>query len=104
MWALVRSQIQGPEAWLEQWSTCFASVNSTHTEKDNKFSQVWWHMSVNPAPEKLRQGDGEFGASLGYIARPCFKQSKIKQKILRAPFTPVESEYDFSQCGLVANI
>lgn len=27
----------------------------------------------------LRQGDCKFTASLDYIARPCLKQSKIKQ-------------------------
>jgi hypothetical protein len=30
--------------------------------------------------ERLRQKDLKFEASLGYIAKPCLKQSKTKQK------------------------
>jgi hypothetical protein len=35
-------------------------------------------MPIIPAMGKLRQEDHEFEASLGYIGRPCFKQTNKK--------------------------
>jgi hypothetical protein len=34
------------------------------------------HTPVIPAPARLRQEDGDFQASLGYIARSCLKKPK----------------------------
>jgi hypothetical protein len=35
-----------------------------------------------PALRRLRQEDGEFKASLGYIAKPCLKKKKKKVKMV----------------------
>jgi hypothetical protein len=43
-----------------------------------KNSQVWWYTPILPAPVRLKQEDYKFKASLGYKARPCFK-NKTKQ-------------------------
>jgi hypothetical protein len=43
-------------------------------------SWVWWHRSIIPALGRLRQEDGKFKTSLGYIVRPCLKN---KNQILR---------------------
>jgi hypothetical protein len=37
---------------------------------------VWWLISVITAFGRLRQEDGDFGASLGYIVKYCTKTSK----------------------------
>jgi hypothetical protein len=38
-------------------------------------------MPVSLALRRLRQEDHEFQASLGYIARPCLKQTKQNKQI-----------------------
>jgi hypothetical protein len=51
----------------------------THTLQNIKLSirsQVWWHMPVIPALERLRQKDHEFKARLDYTVRPCLKKPK----------------------------
>jgi hypothetical protein len=37
---------------------------------------VWWSGLVIPALWRLRQKDGDFKASLGYLARSCLKKSR----------------------------
>jgi hypothetical protein len=52
--------------------------------------QTWWHMPTIPAVGRLRQEDGESRASLGYITRPCFKQTPPSKKN-HTVWNPVES-------------
>jgi hypothetical protein len=48
-------------------------------------SRAWWYMPVIPALGRQRQEDPEFKASLGYIARPYLKTSKITNKQKKPP-------------------
>jgi hypothetical protein len=41
--------------------------------------QVWWCTFITPALRRLRQEDGEFKTSLGYIARSCLHKKLIKK-------------------------
>jgi hypothetical protein len=51
---------------------------------------AWWYRTVIPTLGGLRQEGGELEASLGYIARPCFKTalSKPKTQSIAGPFCP----------------
>lgn len=41
---------------------------------------MWGYSFLAPAVRSLRQGDQEFLASLGYVARPCLKSTKHDQR------------------------
>jgi hypothetical protein len=43
-------------------------------------SVVWWGTPVIPALRRMRQEDGEFQASLGYVVRHCFKKLKRERE------------------------
>jgi hypothetical protein len=40
------------------------------------FCLAWWYISVILALGRMRQENGEFKDSLGYITRPCLKKQK----------------------------
>jgi hypothetical protein len=40
------------------------------------WSLAWWYTYVIPALGRLRQGDREFEAILGYVVIPCLKKLK----------------------------
>jgi hypothetical protein len=39
---------------------------------------MWWYLSVISTLRRLRQEDHNFKAILGYITKPCFKNTKEK--------------------------
>jgi hypothetical protein len=41
--------------------------------------QVWWYMPVIPTLGRMKQGNLEFKARLGYIVRSCLKKSRAGQ-------------------------
>jgi hypothetical protein len=47
-------------------------------EKSSVCNQVWWNIPVIPALGRLRQQEYNFKATVGYIARLCQKQNRIK--------------------------
>jgi hypothetical protein len=57
---------------------------------------VCWHIFVIPAPERLKKENPKFQASLGYIARSCFKRY-----ILQKPKTMPAPWLTYSKCWLV---
>jgi hypothetical protein len=60
--------------------------NKNSNLKVKNKSQAWWNTSIIPVFQKVRQKDHEVKASLGYIARPCFKaESKTKKEIKLSP-------------------
>jgi hypothetical protein len=45
---------------------------------------MWWYTPVIPAPERYRQKNHEFQASLHYIVKTCLKRAKQQnQKITK---------------------
>jgi hypothetical protein len=44
-------------------------------EREKQLRQVWWYMLLIPTLRRLRQEAYKFKASLGYIGRPCLKQT-----------------------------
>lgn len=59
----------------DQTVTCFVSyMEPGHKPEKGNISWVWWH-----TPERVRQRDGEFEASLDFMIKLCLK-NKTKQK------------------------
>jgi hypothetical protein len=46
--------------------------------KEKGYAQEWWYIVVIPALGRLSQEDLEFKFSLGYKARHCLKETKMK--------------------------
>jgi hypothetical protein len=45
----------------------------------DNLNQIWWHMLVIPALQRLRQEVLKFEGSLGYLARPCLRSKILKR-------------------------
>jgi hypothetical protein len=55
-------------------------------------SWAWWYISVIPVLGRLRQEDHEFGASWGYIARPCLKKKAQSQELAQEKLRSCDQE------------
>jgi hypothetical protein len=60
-----------------------------------KLLKAYSYIPVIPAPRRLRQEDQEFKASVGYVARPCLKQTK-QTLLIELVFTKYLSKIPWS--------
>jgi hypothetical protein len=68
--------------WYQEYikNSCQTLVAHAYIIKVTVTSLAWWYIPVISALWRQRQEDGEYEAKLGYIARPCLKIQKQKQK------------------------
>jgi hypothetical protein len=63
---------------MVRWGQERSQTQSLKASVKKKKRKMWWHKSVIPALERLKQEVRELQASLGYIARSSLSKKKKK--------------------------